>query len=68
MSTAWDLYDSLNALELSSLPAKWPAADSRSRTNVAAKPREQRAPGSTTEKSQIPFISAFLKCYFHMTF
>uniref|UniRef100_A0A8C4PK86 Dynein axonemal intermediate chain 4 n=1 Tax=Equus asinus TaxID=9793 RepID=A0A8C4PK86_EQUAS len=51
MSTAWDLYDSLNALELSSLPAKWPAADSRSRTNVAAKPRERRAPGSTTEKN-----------------
>uniref|UniRef100_A0A667H071 Dynein axonemal intermediate chain 4 n=3 Tax=Lynx TaxID=13124 RepID=A0A667H071_LYNCA len=50
MSTAWDLHDSYIAMELSSLPAKQSILDSCGKANVPSKDREQRVPGSTTEK------------------
>ncbi|XP_010987376.1 dynein axonemal intermediate chain 4 [Camelus dromedarius] len=50
MSTAWDLYDSYNAMELSSLPVKQPTIDSSSKATVPSKDWDQRAPGSTLEK------------------
>uniref|UniRef100_A0A2K5EQQ2 Dynein axonemal intermediate chain 4 n=1 Tax=Aotus nancymaae TaxID=37293 RepID=A0A2K5EQQ2_AOTNA len=51
MSTAWDLYDSYNAMELLSLSVKQSSAESSSKANVLPKDREQRLAGSTTEKS-----------------
>lgn len=66
MSTAWDLYDSYNALEFSSLPIKQSiidsssrasvkrsVIDSSSRASVRSKDQDRRGPGSTTEKSKI---------------
>lgn len=46
MSTAWDLYDSYNALELSTSAAKRPAIESASKASVLSKDREGiRSPG-----------------------
>lgn len=59
MSTAWDLYDSYNALELSSLPVKQSMIDSSSKASIPSKDRDQRGPGSTIEKSKISFVSSF---------
>uniref|UniRef100_A0A673UTI1 Dynein axonemal intermediate chain 4 n=1 Tax=Suricata suricatta TaxID=37032 RepID=A0A673UTI1_SURSU len=53
MSTAWDLYDSYNAMELSPLPAK-SILDSSGKANVPSKDQEQEVPGSTTEKKPDP--------------
>ncbi|XP_039089343.1 dynein intermediate chain 4, axonemal [Hyaena hyaena] len=50
MSTTWDLYDSYNAMEPSPLPAK-SILDSSCKGNAASKDREQRVPGSATEKN-----------------
>uniref|UniRef100_A0A2K6SRK5 Dynein axonemal intermediate chain 4 n=1 Tax=Saimiri boliviensis boliviensis TaxID=39432 RepID=A0A2K6SRK5_SAIBB len=51
MSTAWDLYDSYNAMELLSLSVQQSSAETSSKANVLPKDREQRLAGSTTEKS-----------------
>ncbi|XP_011367904.1 LOW QUALITY PROTEIN: WD repeat-containing protein 78 [Pteropus vampyrus] len=51
MATTWDLYDSYNALELSSVPVKQSTIDSSSKANVPSKDRDQRGPGSTTDKN-----------------
>uniref|UniRef100_A0A2K6CMW9 Dynein axonemal intermediate chain 4 n=1 Tax=Macaca nemestrina TaxID=9545 RepID=A0A2K6CMW9_MACNE len=51
MSTAWDLYDSYNAMELLSLSVKPSVVESSSETNVLPKDQDQRLPGSTTEKN-----------------
>ncbi|XP_004431634.1 PREDICTED: WD repeat-containing protein 78 [Ceratotherium simum simum] len=51
MSTAWDLYDSYNAMELSCLPVKQSTIDSHSKASVPPQDRDQRAPGSTIEKN-----------------
>ena len=59
MSTAWDLYDSYNAMELSSLPPKRSMIDSGSKANVPSKDWEQTVAGSNLEKSKISFISVF---------
>lgn len=61
MSSTWDLYDSYNAMELSSLAAKQSMLESTSRASIPPKDREQRMPGSTIEKSKISFISFFKK-------
>lgn len=66
MSTAWDLYDSYNTLELASLPIKQSTVDSScrgsakrsiiessSKVNVLSKDQDRRGPGSTPEKSKI---------------
>lgn len=66
MSTAWDLYDSYNALEVSSLPVtqsiidssskasvKRSIVDSSSRASVPPKDQDRKGLGSTTEKSKI---------------
>uniref|UniRef100_A0A8C9BD64 Dynein axonemal intermediate chain 4 n=1 Tax=Phocoena sinus TaxID=42100 RepID=A0A8C9BD64_PHOSS len=50
MSTAWDLYDSYNAMELSSLPVKRSTVDSSSKACVPSKDWDQRMPGSNLEK------------------
>ncbi|XP_049735483.1 dynein axonemal intermediate chain 4 isoform X1 [Elephas maximus indicus] len=50
MSTAWDLYDSYNAVELSSSSVK-PSKIESSKANIPSKDRDQRVPGSTTEKN-----------------
>ena len=60
MSTAWDLYDSYNAMELSTLPPKRPMIDSSSKASVPSKDWEQSVPGSNLEKSKISFILVFL--------
>lgn len=67
MSTAWDLYDSYNAMELLSLSVKPSVVESSSETNVLPKDQDQRLPGSTTEKSEISFILVFLND-FNMAF
>lgn len=59
MSTTWDLHDSYIAMELSSLPAKQSILESCGKANVPSKDREQRVPGSTTEKGKVSFISVF---------
>nr|KAF6384152.1 hypothetical protein mPipKuh1_018803 [Pipistrellus kuhlii] len=64
MSTAWDLYDSYNALELASLPVKQSIIDSSSRASIKrsvidassraslpSKDQDRRGPGSTIEKN-----------------
>ncbi|KAM5323114.1 dynein axonemal intermediate chain 4 isoform 2-T2 [Glossophaga mutica] len=51
MSTAWDLYDSYNALELASVPAKQSIVDLSTKTSVPPKDQDQRGPGSTVEKN-----------------
>ncbi|EPQ08863.1 WD repeat-containing protein 78 [Myotis brandtii] len=64
MSTAWDLYDSYNTLELASLPIKQSTIDSScrgsikrsiiessSKVSVLSKDQDRRGPGSTTEKN-----------------
>ncbi|XP_016063645.1 PREDICTED: WD repeat-containing protein 78 [Miniopterus natalensis] len=64
MSTAWDLYDSYNALEVSSLPVtqsiidstskasvKRSVVDSSSRASVPPKDQDRKGLGSTTEKN-----------------
>lgn len=50
MSTVWDLYDSYNATELSSLPVTRSVIDSSSKASIP-KDRDQRVQGSTTEKN-----------------
>uniref|UniRef100_A0A8D0UJP9 Dynein axonemal intermediate chain 4 n=1 Tax=Sus scrofa TaxID=9823 RepID=A0A8D0UJP9_PIG len=50
MSTAWDLYDSYNATELSSLPVKQSIVDSSNKASIPPKDRDQRMPGSNLEK------------------
>ncbi|XP_059879510.1 dynein axonemal intermediate chain 4 [Delphinus delphis] len=50
MSTAWDLYDSYNAMELSSLPVKRSTVDSSSKASIPSKDWDQRLPGSNLEK------------------
>ena len=59
MSTAWDLYDSYNAMELSSLPSKRSMINSSSKASVPSKDWEQTVQGSNLEKSKISFISVF---------
>ncbi|XP_016857843.1 dynein axonemal intermediate chain 4 isoform X8 [Homo sapiens] len=54
MSTAWDLYDSYNAMELVSLSVKQSVVESSSKANVLPKDQDQRLPGSTTEKKPEP--------------
>nr|XP_035933572.1 WD repeat-containing protein 78 isoform X3 [Halichoerus grypus] len=54
MSSTWDLYDSYNAIELSSLPAKQSMLESSSKAIVPSKDREQRVPGSTIDKKPEP--------------
>lgn len=51
MATAWDLFDSFNALELSSLSSKQSAVKSSSKANVRPKDRDQRATASAVEKT-----------------
>ncbi|XP_037682886.1 dynein intermediate chain 4, axonemal isoform X1 [Choloepus didactylus] len=51
MSTSWDMYDTYNALELSSSPVKQSVVESSNKGSIPAKERDQRLPGSTTEKS-----------------
>nr|KAF6380918.1 hypothetical protein mMyoMyo1_020524 [Myotis myotis] len=64
MSTAWDLYDSYNTLELASLPVKQSTIDSScrgslrrsiiessSKVSVLSKDQDRRGPGSTIEKN-----------------
>ncbi|XP_062049370.1 dynein axonemal intermediate chain 4 [Lepus europaeus] len=46
MSTAWDLYDSYNALELSTSAAKRLAIESASKASVLSKDRDQRLQNS----------------------
>ncbi|PNI71182.1 WDR78 isoform 3 [Pan troglodytes] len=53
MSTAWDLYDSYNAMELVSLSVKQSVVESSSKANVLPKDQDQRLPGSTTEKNEM---------------
>ncbi|PNI71190.1 WDR78 isoform 12, partial [Pan troglodytes] len=53
MSTAWDLYDSYNAMELVSLSVKQSVVESSSKANVLPKDQDQRLPGSTTEKTVV---------------
>ncbi|XDA70044.1 hypothetical protein R6Z07F_000420 [Ovis aries] len=50
MSTAWDLYDSYNAMELSSLPSKRSMVNSSSKASVPSKDWEQTVQGSNLEK------------------
>ncbi|XP_023574020.1 WD repeat-containing protein 78 isoform X2 [Octodon degus] len=50
MATAWDLYDSYNALELA-LAAKPSAVDSSSKANALSKDRDHTLPGSATDKT-----------------
>ncbi|KAM9107351.1 dynein axonemal intermediate chain 4 isoform 2-T2 [Megaptera novaeangliae] len=50
MSTAWGLYDSYNAMELSSLPVKPSTVDSSSKASIPSKDWDQRPPGSNLEK------------------
>ncbi|XP_012657093.1 WD repeat-containing protein 78 [Otolemur garnettii] len=50
MSTAWDLYDSYNALELLCSSAKKPSMEP-GRAGGHPKDRDQRPPGSTREKN-----------------
>ncbi|XP_036880162.2 dynein axonemal intermediate chain 4 isoform X2 [Manis javanica] len=50
MSTVWDLYDSYNAMELSSLPVTQSVIDSSSKASIP-KDWDQRVQGSTTEKN-----------------
>ncbi|KAK2499540.1 hypothetical protein MC885_019034 [Smutsia gigantea] len=50
MSTVWDLYDSYNAMELSSLPVTRSVIDSSSKASTP-NDQDQRVPGSTTEKN-----------------
>lgn len=59
MSTAWDLYDSYNAVELPPSSVKQSIIESSSKAGVLPKDRDQRSRGSTTEKSKISFISVF---------
>nr|XP_017201696.1 dynein axonemal intermediate chain 4 isoform X3 [Oryctolagus cuniculus] len=54
MSTAWDLYDSYNALELSTSAAKRPAIESASKASVLSKDRDQRLSGNTVERKPEP--------------
>ncbi|XP_032282453.1 WD repeat-containing protein 78 isoform X2 [Phoca vitulina] len=54
MSSTWDLYDSYNAIELSSLPAKQSMLESSSKAIIPSKDREQRVPGSTIDKKPEP--------------
>lgn len=51
MSTVWDIYDSYNAMELLPLSVKQPIIDSRNKTCIPPKDREQRVLVSTTEKT-----------------
>ncbi|XP_008070396.1 WD repeat-containing protein 78 isoform X1 [Carlito syrichta] len=51
MSTAWDLYDSFNTMELVSLSVKQSATEPSSKASVPPKEQDQRLPGSTTEKN-----------------
>ncbi|XP_058159360.1 dynein axonemal intermediate chain 4 isoform X2 [Dasypus novemcinctus] len=51
MSTSWDLYDSYNALELSSSPVKQSIVESSNKASIPYKEQDQRLPGSTTEKN-----------------
>ncbi|KAF6112278.1 hypothetical protein HJG60_020308 [Phyllostomus discolor] len=51
MSTAWDLYDSYNALELSSVPVRYSTVDLSTKASAPSKDQDQRGPGSTTEKN-----------------
>lgn len=59
MSSTWDLYDSYNAMELSSLPTKQSMLESNTKASIVSKDHEPRVPGSTIEKSKISFISVF---------
>lgn len=67
MSTAWDLYDSYNALERSASSVKHPAMESTSKASVHSKERDQKL-GNTMEKSKIILISGSLKLGFNMRF
>ncbi|XP_058513726.1 dynein axonemal intermediate chain 4 isoform X2 [Ochotona princeps] len=51
MSTAWDLYDSYNALERSASSVKHPAMESTSKASVHSKERDQKLSGNTMEKN-----------------
>ncbi|XP_008567225.1 PREDICTED: WD repeat-containing protein 78 [Galeopterus variegatus] len=51
MSTAWDLYDSYNAVELSSLPVRKSAVELSSKPSVLPKDQNQRWSGNTIEKN-----------------
>ncbi|XP_045837491.1 dynein axonemal intermediate chain 4 isoform X2 [Meles meles] len=51
MSSTWDLYDSYNAMELSSLPTKQSMLESNTKASIASKDHEQRVLGSTIEKN-----------------
>ncbi|XP_055978177.1 dynein axonemal intermediate chain 4 [Sorex fumeus] len=51
MSTAWDIYDSFNALELSPVTARRPILDSRSKASLNAKDWDPQMQSTTTEKS-----------------
>ncbi|XP_049631411.1 dynein axonemal intermediate chain 4 [Suncus etruscus] len=51
MSTSWDLYDSFNALEILSVPARRSPADTRSKGNVNAKDWDPKLSPSELEKS-----------------
>ncbi|XP_060062355.1 dynein axonemal intermediate chain 4 isoform X2 [Erinaceus europaeus] len=50
MSTIWDMYDSYNAVESLSLPIKQSKIDTSTKATVTSD-RDQRLPGSTTEKN-----------------
>nr|XP_012622663.1 WD repeat-containing protein 78-like isoform X1 [Microcebus murinus] len=51
MSTAWDLYDSYNTVELSSLSVKQSIIESGSKAGILPKDRDQRSRGSTLDKN-----------------
>lgn len=70
MSSTWDLYDSYNAMELSSLPTKQSMLESNTKASIVSKDHEPRVPGSTIEKSKISFISGFffflMECFMNL--
>lgn len=64
MSTAWDLYDSYNALELSSVPKKQSIIDLSTKASVPPKDQDQRGPGSIIEKSKFSFFNDVFTWHF----
>nr|KAF6509085.1 hypothetical protein HJG63_020639 [Rousettus aegyptiacus] len=60
MATTWDLYDSFNALELSSLPVRQSIISSSSKANVPSKDRDQRRPGNSEASSLMDIENVIL--------
>lgn len=65
MATTWDLYDSFDALKLSSSAGKRYAVESSSKANVLPKERlEQKLPAALTDKSKISVAAVLWKDMF----